>query len=108
MICLSVLSRLRKIAGRSRRSEHMLHAIRVQLTRVENIVSDILAKLEALKSQADAFTTDQGKRIAEAVAAARAAQASEDKAAASAEMEAALAKIDEISKALVTFTPSGN
>ena len=107
MTCLSILSRLRKLAGRSRRCTHLLLAIQDQLTRMEMTMSDILARLDALKAQAETYTTDQGKRLAEAVAAARAAQAKDDKAASDAEMAEALAKIEEIGKGLVTFSPSG-
>jgi hypothetical protein len=75
---------------------------------MEILMSDILAKLDALKAQADAYTTEQGNKLAAAVAAARKAQQAEDAESAKAEMTAALAKIDEISKGLVEFSPSSN
>lgn len=71
-------------------------------------MSDILDKLNALKAQADAYTTEQGNKLAAAVAAARKAQQAEDTESAKAEMAAALATIDEIGKGLVTFSPSAN
>lgn len=107
-----ILARLRSIGGRSRRMEHQLYRVSDQLTRMEKIMSDtksaLLAKLEALEAQVNQYTTDRGNELAAAVAAARAAQQKEDKAASDAELADALAKIDEIGKGLVTFTPSGN
>jgi DNA uptake protein ComE-like DNA-binding protein len=79
----------------------------MEKTMSEN-TSTLLAKLADLEAKADAYTTQQGKRLAEAVAAARKAQQAEDQESAKAEMAAALAKIDEIGKGLVTFSPSGN
>jgi DNA uptake protein ComE-like DNA-binding protein len=111
MSCL-ILSRLRKIAGRCRRGNDTLRAIQAQLTRMEHTMpentSTLLAKLADLEAKADAYTTQQGKRLADAVAAARKAQQAEDQESAKAEMAAALAKINEIGKGLVTFSPSGN
>jgi len=70
--------------------------------------SDLLAKLKELHAQVDQYTTEQGNRIAEAVAAARAAQQKDDQAAAQQERDAALAEIEDIGKGLVTFSTSGN
>lgn len=70
--------------------------------------SKILARLEALQAQVAEHTTNEGNKLAEAVAAARKAQQAEDQESARAELEAALAKIDEISRGLVAFDPSGN
>ncbi len=70
--------------------------------------SKILARLEALQAQVTEHTTNEGNKLAEAVAAARAAQQKEDKAASDAELADALAKIDEISKGLIEFSPSQN
>jgi predicted nucleic acid-binding Zn-ribbon protein len=107
-MCRHLFVVLRSIGGRSRRMEHELYRQSDQLTRMEKTMSDLLAKLEALKAQVNDYTTNQGNRLAEAVAAARAAQQKEDKAASDAELADALSKIDEIGKGLVTFTPSGN
>ena len=106
-----VLSRLRETCARSGWIEFKLDVLLQFMTQLEKTMSDnqsaILAKLDALKAQAETYTTDQGNRLAEAVAAARAAQAKDDKAASDAEMAEALAKIEEIGKGLVTFSPSG-
>jgi hypothetical protein len=105
-------ARLRGIGGRSRRVEQKLDALLDLNRRMETTMADndsaLLAKLNDLEAKVNAYTTDQGNKIAAAVAAARAAQKQEDQASAAAEMEAALAKIDDIGKGLVTFTPSGN
>lgn len=111
-MCRHLFAALRTFGGRSRRLEALLQAQSRQLTRMEMTMSDtkstLLAKLEALQAQVDQYTTDRGNELAVAVAAARAAQQKEDKAASDAELADALAKIDEIGKGLVTFTPSGN
>lgn len=87
-------------------------ALERRVNQLEHMMSDtksqLLARLEALEAQVNDYTTNEGNRIAEAVAAARSAQQSEDKAAAQADLDAALAKIDEIGKGLVSFSPSGN
>jgi hypothetical protein len=88
------------------------NALERRISRLEQAMSDtksqILAKLEALQKQVNDYTTNEGNRLAEAVAAARAAQQKEDKAASDADLSDALAKIDEIGKGLVTFQASGN
>lgn len=70
--------------------------------------SAILTELADLKAKADAYTTDQGNKIAAAVAKARAAQQADDKAASDAEMAEALKMIEDIGNGLVTFSPSAN
>jgi hypothetical protein len=70
--------------------------------------SELLARLEALEAKVNDYTTNEGNRLAEAVAAARAAQQKDDQAAAQADLDAALSKIDEIGRGLVQFSPSGN
>ena len=97
-----------RVFGRSKRLEAKLNCLLQIYLKMEKTMSEILTKLDALKAQADAYTTDQGNKLAAAVAAARAAQKNDDKAASDAEMAEALAKIEEISKGLVTFSPSGN
>lgn len=111
-MCRHLFAALRNLRGRSWRMELMLQAQSRQLTRMEMKMAEsnskILARLEALQAQVTEHTTNEGNKLAEAVAAARAAQKTEDKAASDAELEAALAKIDEISKGLVEFNPSQN
>jgi replication initiation and membrane attachment protein DnaB len=101
-----------KFWGRLRRIEHKLDRLFELVQYLENTMADndsvILSKLNALAAQVAQHTTDEGNKLAAAVAAARAAQQKEDKAAADAEMAAALTKIDEISRGLVEFSPSGN
>jgi hypothetical protein len=107
-----ILLRVQGVAGRIQRMERHLSLILILLDRMEKTMSDtkseLLAKLEALQAQVAEHTTNEGNKLAEAVAAARAAQQQEDKAASDAELSAALAKIDEISKGLIEFSPSGN
>jgi hypothetical protein len=107
-----ILLRVQGVAGRTLRMERHLSLILIILDKMERTMSDtksaLLAKLEALQAQVNEYTTNEGNRLAEAVAAARAAQQKEDKAAADAELADALAKIEEIGKGLVTFSPSGN
>lgn len=105
LLCPSFFARL--ICGR-RSVAQKLDVILTNQTNLETMMSDILDKLNALKAQADEYTTTQGKRLVDAVAAARKAQQAEDAESAKAEMAAALAKIDEISKGLVEFSPSAN
>jgi hypothetical protein len=87
-------------------------ALERRVNQLEQIMSDtkseLLARLESLEAKVNQYTTDRGNEIAAAVAAAREAQKSEDQAAAQADLEAALAKIDEIGNGLVTFQASGN
>lgn len=67
-------------------------------------VQALTAEVEDLRTKVEKYTTDQGERIKEAVAQARAAFEAENQA----EIDAATKKLDEIGNSLVEFSPSGN
>jgi hypothetical protein len=114
-----ILLRVQGVAGRTLRMERHLSLIFIILDKMERTMSDtksaLLAKLEQLQVQVNAWTTQKGEELAEAhkaladaEARGRAAQKAEDEQAAEADKQAALAKISEISDGLIQFTASGN
>lgn len=64
---------------------------------------DLVREVQEIKTAVEDYTTDQGKKIEEAVAAAVAAKAAADDAA----FDAAAKELDSIAKSLVVFSPSG-
>ena len=107
-MCRFLFAALCDRRDRSRLMDRKIDRLLTLTLRQEKTMSDILDRLEALKTQVAEHTTAEGNKLAEAVAAARKAQQAEDQESARAELEAALAKIDEISKGLIEFSPSGN
>jgi esterase/lipase len=107
------------LCGRSRQYEQMRVLILSEFHRLEmkmaQNANEVLAQLEALKTQVNNRTTELGKALAsahqalaDAEAKGRAAQKAEDEQEAAADKQAALDKIKEISDGLVAFEASGN
>lgn len=119
MCCRSLFAAVRRIAGRSSQYEQMRVLIlsefhRMEMKMAEN-ANEVLAQLEALRTQVNNRTTELGQALAkahqdlaDAEARGRAAQSAEDKQVAEADKQAQLAKIKEISDGLVAFEASGN
>lgn len=103
---------LRALRGGDSRQDASLEILQSTLARMETQMAqnhdEVVKRLKTLRQEVADYTTQQGEKLAEKIAEARAAFEAEDAVQDKARIEAALAECDNISNDLKGFQPSGN